>query len=63
MFGPFDILILNIVLGLEIRISALSVMKILLLDEIIIYYVITVNMPTIELTAALDCSMVSKIFG
>jgi len=48
MFGPFDI-----------RISYLSVLKILLFDKVIIYCVITVNTPMIELTAALDWSMVT----
>jgi len=59
MFGPFDIRILNIVSGFEIRISYLSVLKILLFDKVTIYCVITVNTPMIELTAALDWSMVA----
>jgi flagellar assembly factor FliW len=48
MFGPFDV-----------RISYLSVLKILLFDKVIIYCVVTVNTPMIELTAALDWSMVT----
>ncbi len=59
MFGPFDIRILNIVSGFEIRISYLSVLKILLFDKGIIYCVITVITPMIELTAVLDWSMVT----
>jgi hypothetical protein len=59
MFGPFDIRILNIVSGCEIRISDLSILKILLFDKVIIYFVIIVTTPTIELTAALDWSMVT----
>ena len=59
MFGPFDIRILNIVSGFEFRISYLSVLKILLFDKVIIYCVIAVNTPMIELTAALDWSMVT----
>ena len=59
MFGPFDIRILNIVSGVKIRISDLSVLKILPFKKVIIYFVTTVTATTIELTAALDWSMVA----
>ena len=60
MFGPYDIRILNIVSGFEIRISELSVLKVLLFDKIIIYFVIIVTTPPAKLTLLPNWSMVTQ---
>jgi hypothetical protein len=54
MFWSFDIRILNIVSGFEIRISDLHLLKIILFDKVIIYFLITMITTTPELTAAFN---------
>ena len=54
MFWSFDIRILNIVSGFEIRILDLHLLKIILFDKVIIYFLITMITTTPELTAAFN---------
>jgi hypothetical protein len=59
MFRSFDIRILNIVSGFDIRISDLGILRILLFDQAMIYFDVTVSYGQ----RAGNCKITAKVIG